>query len=102
MHREERGTGQIGFSERDFKVCDLCGALNRVSNERCFSCGWSGTFHHEEEVVRQAMKEFEDYYGGMNENLVSEEILSDEPESPGLIASIVEKIKYFLSGRGAA
>lgn len=101
MHREERGAGQIGFSEKDFKVCDLCGALNRVSNSQCFICGWNGMFHQEEEVVRRAMREFEQRYGGLNNSVIAEELLPDEQSGPGFFSSAVEKIKRFLGGRGS-
>ncbi|MBI2844027.1 MAG: hypothetical protein HYX78_11565 [Armatimonadetes bacterium] len=102
MHREERGAGQIGFSEKDFKVCDLCGALNRVTNNECFVCGWAGTFHYDPDTVREAMKQFEEHYGGISETLLAEEILPDERTAPGVIASLIEKIKQFLNGRDTA
>lgn len=99
MNPEERGFGQVGgFSETDFKVCDLCGALNRVSNGECFVCGWTGTFHRDPETVRQALRDFQSYYGGINETLLAEEVLPTERPRTGLLTSIWEKIKLFLSG----
>ena len=102
MHREERRTGQIAFSEKDFKVCDLCGALNRIANNQCFICGWNGMFHQEEVLVRRAMKEFEVHYGGINNTVLSEELLPDEPTGPGLFATLIEKIRCFFSVRDTA
>ncbi|HOM71033.1 MAG TPA: hypothetical protein PLU88_04865 [Armatimonadota bacterium] len=101
MHREERGSGQLGFSEKDFKVCDLCGALNRAENTECFVCGWYGTFRTDPETVRQVMAEFEAEYGTLNESIVAEELLPDESSGPGWFATFIEKIKAFLSGREA-
>lgn len=102
MHREERGAGQVGFSAKDFKVCDLCGALNRVANNECFVCGWSGMFHREEDVVMRAMKEFEERYGGLSETIMSEELLPDESPRQGFLSSLIVKIKHLLTGREAA
>lgn len=99
MHREERGPGQLGFSERDFKVCDLCGALNRIESEECFVCGWYGVFHHDMETVRKALREFEEEHGGLSETLLAEEILPNERSQPGFFSNIIERIKTFLNGR---
>ena len=102
MHREERGAGQLGFTEKDFKVCDLCGALNRAENNECFVCGWYGSFHTDPDTVRQAMMEFEERYGGLSETLVAEELLPDEGSGPSWFSTLIEKIKTFLGGREAA
>jgi len=102
MFREERSGGQTQFSEEDFKVCDLCGALNRAANSECFVCGWYGAFHRDPEVVREAIREFQERYGGLNEVLLAEEILPDEGSGPGWFSTLFEKIKLFLRGRGAA
>lgn len=99
MHREEKGAGHIGFSERDFKVCGLCGALNRVDNDACFICGWAGIFHYDPDTVRQVIREFEQERGGLTETLLSEEILPNESPGPGFLSTLIEKIKVFLSGR---
>lgn len=100
MNPEERGSGQVGgFSETDFKVCELCGALNRVSNSECFVCGWYGTFHRDPETVRQALREFKDHYGGLNETLLAEELLPNEHPRSGFLATCWEKLKLFLSGQ---
>lgn len=102
MHREERESGQLRFSERDFKVCDFCGALNRVENSECFICGWYGVFHRDPDIVKQAIMEFEEQYGGLNDNLIAEELLPDESRGPGWFSTLIEKIKLFLSSREAA
>ncbi len=99
MNPEERGSGQVGgFSETDFKVCDFCGALNRLSNTECFVCGWYGTFRRDPDTVRRALAEFQSYYGGINQTLLSEELLPNEQPRPGLLADIWDKVKRFLSG----
>ena len=102
MHREKRSGGQTRFSEEDFKVCDLCGALNRVENTECFVCGWYGMFRRDAEAVREAMRQFEERYGGLSESLLAEEILPDERSAPGWFSTLVERIKMFLSGRETA
>jgi len=102
MHREERGSGQLRYSEKDFKVCDFCGALNRAENTECFVCGWYGVFHRDPDTVRQAIMEFEERYGGLNETLIAEELLPDQSSGPGWFSILIEKIKMFLSGREAA
>lgn len=102
MPREERGAGQVGFSAKDYKVCDLCGALNRVNNNECFVCGWNGMFHREEDMVMQAMREFEAHYGGLSETIMSEELLSDQPQRSGFISTLIDRIKHIFSGREAA
>jgi hypothetical protein len=99
MNPEERGSGQVGgFSETDYKVCDLCGALNRVSNAECFVCGWAGEFHRDPETVRQALREFRDYYGGISQTLLAEELLPDQQPRSGLLSDIWRRVKMFLSG----
>lgn len=102
MHREERRAGQIGFSEKDFKVCDLCGALNRAANNECFICGWNGYFHQDEKVVRNAMREFADRYGGVNEAIIAEELLPSQVCGPSFFATLIDKIKAFFSGKETA
>jgi hypothetical protein len=99
MHGEERGVGPLGYTEKDFKVCDLCGALNRVSNAECFICGWSGVFNTESEVVQRAMREFEDRYGALSERALAEELLPDERPALGFFANLIHRIKEFLNGR---
>lgn len=98
MHREERGAGQLGFTEKDFKVCDLCGALNRVENTECFVCGWYGSFHTDPETVRRVMDEFEREHGGLSDNLIAEELLPDEGTGPSWFSTFIERLKNFFNG----
>lgn len=102
MHREERGAGKLGFSEENFKVCRLCGALNRIENNECFVCGWYGAFHTDAETVKKVIEEFESKYGRLNESLIAEELLPDEQSGPSWFSMMIEKIKRFLGNSEAA
>lgn len=79
MQWQERGPNRLGYTERDFKVCDLCGALNPVTNAECFVCGWNGMFHTDRETIRDAMRTLEEQYGGLNESIFEEEVLPSTP-----------------------
>ncbi len=85
MHREEQGAGKLEFTAKDFKVCDLCGALNRIYNSKCFVCSWHGLFHTDSETVMRTIEEFGEEHGGISEALIAEEILSDSPLAPQLV-----------------
>jgi hypothetical protein len=80
---EERGPDRLRFTERDFKVCDLCGALNPVTNPSCFVCGWSGRFHDDAETVREAMRTVESEHGGLDRSLFAEEVVPSTPPKMG-------------------
>lgn len=79
MQWQERGPDKLGFTERDFKVCDLCSALNPVTNATCFVCGWSGRFHNDTETVRDAMQTLESERGDISGSLFTEEIVPSTP-----------------------
>jgi hypothetical protein len=96
--RPGRG-GRLGFTEKDFKVCDFCGALNLVTNSKCFICGWEGHFHTEAEAVQAAMSELEREHGHLNEALFAEEVLPDEPGAqPSWVSRLVAGFRKFLRG----
>ena len=40
----------------NLKICDLCGALNLVSDVECVVCRWRGHFERRPEVVRIALE----------------------------------------------
>ena len=84
MERHERGPDRIRYSERDFKVCGLCSALNPVMNTECFVCSWSGMFHTDRETIREAMQELESDQGGIDESLFLEEVVPSTPPKPSL------------------
>lgn len=46
-----------GFDKTQFKVCDLCGALNYAIRRDCFVCGWHGHFTTDPEVIHRAATE---------------------------------------------
>lgn len=75
MEWHERGPDRVGYTERDFKVCDLCGALNPALNAECLVCGWTGRFHTDRETVRDAMVSLQSEYGELNESLFEEEVV---------------------------
>lgn len=97
MERYERGPDRIGYTERDFKVCGLCGALNPVSNVECFVCSWGGVFHTDKETVRETMQELEYTQGGIDESLFHEEIVPSTPPKPSVWTGLVGAIRRIFS-----
>ncbi len=98
MEFMERGPGRLGgYTERDFKVCDLCGALNPVTNFECFVCGWTGHFHTDRETVGEAMRTLESEYGELTESLFEEEVLPSTPPRSGIWANVWDTIKKLFS-----
>jgi hypothetical protein len=93
MEWSERGPDRLGFNERDFKVCDLCGALNPVTNTDCFICGWEGRFHTDRESVRDAMDQLSREHGEITQSLFAEEVLPSTPPRPGLWADVWRSLK---------
>lgn len=39
------------------KCCPLCDAVNAISNEECFVCGWQGKFEHDPYRVEAGLGE---------------------------------------------
>jgi hypothetical protein len=61
----------------NLKICDLCGALNLVSEPECLVCRWHGHFERRPEVVQIAL-EFHSYRK-LSSDLRS---FSEEPAGP--------------------
>ena len=40
----------------NLKICDLCGALNLISDQECVVCRWHGHFERRPHVVRMALE----------------------------------------------
>jgi len=91
-----RGAERLGFTERDFKVCDFCGALNPVTNSECFVCGWGGRFHTDRESVRDAMDSLTREYGEITRSLFAEEPLPSAPPRAGLWADMWTSLKRII------
>jgi hypothetical protein len=49
-------------SEKEVKLCALCGALNYQKNAECFTCGWRGVFEHSEATLHMAWQRIYDQY----------------------------------------
>lgn len=100
MEWYERGSDSLGgYTERDFKVCDLCGALNPVKNQECFVCGWTGRFHTDNESIRDAMQSLENEYGSIDNSLFEEEVLPSTLPKQGAGHGLWDKIKRLFSSR---
>lgn len=41
-------------TEKDVKLCALCGALNYNRNSECYTCGWRGVFDRNEAMIHLA------------------------------------------------
>lgn len=99
MELYDRGPDRLGYTERDFKVCDLCGALNPVTNEECFVCSWSGRFHTDRETIGEAMRMLERHYGAVDESLFSEDAIPSTPPKVGFWAGLWESVRRLFSRR---
>ncbi|MHB9037353.1 MAG: hypothetical protein ACYC64_11860 [Armatimonadota bacterium] len=100
MEWYERGSDSLGgYTERDFKVCDLCGALNPVKNHECFVCGWTGRFHTDSESIRDAMHALEKQYGSLDQSLFEEEILPSTAPRPGFLHDFWGNLKRLFTSR---
>jgi hypothetical protein len=100
MHWEDRDRpGRLRFTERDFKVCDFCGALNLVTNTECFVCSWKGSFHRDSDTIREAMLTLEREHGQLTEALFVEEVVPDVlPPRPGFWNALMYRVKRFFTG----
>lgn len=49
-------------SEKDVKLCALCGTLNHERNPECFTCGWRGQFEHDSETIHLAWQRLYDEF----------------------------------------
>jgi hypothetical protein len=62
----------------DFKICNLCGALNPADTDECVICSWRGRFDIDSDAIAKAMKDLRDDTGWLNDAFVSEDVLLDE------------------------
>lgn len=97
MEQYEQGPDRIRYTERDFKVCGLCGALNPVTNTKCFVCSWSGIFHSDRETIRDVMNELESDQGRIDESLFFEEVVPSTLPRPGLWSGIWRALRKIFS-----
>lgn len=98
MHWQDRGPEKTGHSERDFKVCGLCDALNPADNTQCHVCGWNGWFYRDKETVRDAIRQVAERYGSVDDTLFVEEVVPSTPPKPGVWADVWESLRR-LFGR---
>ena len=50
------------ITEKDVKLCELCGALNYNRNSECYICGWRGAFSSDGALVHMAMNRLYDQF----------------------------------------
>ena len=96
MEWQERGSDKLGYTERDFKVCDLCGALNPVHNDECFVCGWRGWFQFDRETIRNVMHSLEIEYGEINASLFENEAVPSTPPRQSRWAGLWGSLRKLL------
>ncbi|MCL5105684.1 MAG: hypothetical protein M1133_16450 [Armatimonadetes bacterium] len=97
MERQERGSDKLGYDEHDFKVCDLCGALNPVANDECFVCGWRGWFHYDAETIKDAIRSLKGEFGQLDASLFVEEVVPSTPPRPSLWAEVWGSLRKLFS-----
>lgn len=97
MQWYERGPERLGYTERDFKVCDFCGALNPVHNDECFVCSWKGRFHNDRETVMEAMQTLEMEYGEIDESLFEEEVVPSTLPRPSIWTTMWDSLRRLFS-----
>lgn len=97
MEWRDRGPDRLGYTERDFKVCDFCGALNPAANFECLVCGWSGRFHDDRETVREAMDSLKGEYGELDDTLFAEEVVPSTLPRESVWARIWGSIRGLFS-----
>ena len=49
-------------TEKDVKICSLCGALNHMKNSDCFTCGWGGIFEKDQAMIHLAWQRLYDQF----------------------------------------
>ncbi|MEO7717677.1 MAG: hypothetical protein ABIY70_15875 [Capsulimonas sp.] len=49
-------------TEKDVKLCCLCGALNHMKNSDCFTCGWRGAFDNDPAMIHLAWERLYDQF----------------------------------------
>ena len=56
------GGSRRAVSEKEVKLCALCGALNFNKNAECFTCGWRGVFEEDESTIHMAWQRIFDQF----------------------------------------
>ncbi len=88
MEWSDRLPDRLHRSERDFKVCDFCGALNPVENAECCVCNWRGQFRTDRETVGETMRSLESEAGSLNEMLFADEAVPSSLPRPGFWSNV--------------
>ena len=50
------------ITQKNVKLCVLCGTLNHCDNAECWTCRWHGDFSHEEQIISLAWLRLESLY----------------------------------------
>jgi hypothetical protein len=95
MTWHESGKNHLQIEDvAQLKICDLCGALNMVSEPECLVCRWHGHFERRPEVVQIAL-EFHSYRKLTSDlRSYSEELIGPDDRFGGLGA----RLRAFWSG----
>jgi hypothetical protein len=67
-----------GFTEHDFKICELCGALNLAVTDECVVCSWHGRFGYDPDSVKKAMQELRQASRDLGDTFFSEDVSLEE------------------------
>lgn len=60
------------LTDKDLKVCELCGALNLEENAECFVCSWRGSFDRRPFVLQNARELLERSHGRLGRDLLTD------------------------------
>jgi ribosomal protein L40E len=55
-------------SQREIKICTMCGALNHIYNRECHNCSWTGRFDDEADEVSAVLEEVKQQLGLVTAN----------------------------------
>ena len=50
------------ITQRNVKLCELCGTLNLEGNQECWTCRWHGDFSRDEQTIALAWQRLETLY----------------------------------------
>lgn len=50
------------ISQKNVKLCELCGTLNLLTNKECWTCRWRGSFSRHEQTIMLAWQRLESLY----------------------------------------
>ena len=60
--RQQESRQLAKISQKNVKLCGLCGTLNLASNKECWTCRWHGGFSRNEQTIALAWKRLETLY----------------------------------------